>query len=152
SPSEFRAIVDSRARDYSILSANHGANNGDQRTAPAVPHQTDFDRDVALIYSEYSSALDQVRLTEDNADQLRALAALRGEVDEKRVSVPWLSKVQLLVLDGFFDFTPIQGEMLRLLIPQIPDVIVSLNNDDSNPEIFRPFAATIDQISSMGNF
>ena len=41
--------------------------------------------------------------------------------------------------DGFFDFTPVQGEILRQLIPRFPETIVNLNHDDSNPEIFIPF-------------
>src|SRR4030095_8078282 len=58
----------------------------------------------------------------------------------------------LLVLDGFFDFTPVQGEMLRLLIPQIPDVIVNLNRDERNMTIFRPFERLIDQLKSIADF
>src|SRR5262249_37757429 len=105
-----------------------------------------------LIYSMYSAALDRFGLTEDDADQLRALDVLRGEVAGKKVTVPWLAGVRLLVLDGFFDFTPVQGEMLRLLIPQVPEVIVNLNCDERNAEIFRPFSATIDQLSSIATF
>src|SRR5262245_54106463 len=100
----------------------------------------------------YSAALDRFGMTEDNADQLRALEVLRGEIDGKSVTLPWLASVRLLVLDGFFDFTPVQGEMLRLLIPQVPEVIVNLNFDERNAEIFRPFYATIDQLSSIATF
>ena len=67
---------------------------------------------------------------------MRALAVLKGELDGHHVNVPWLADVELLVLDGFFDFTPVQGEILRELIPRIPDVLVNLNHDDRNPEIF----------------
>ena len=63
-----------------------------------------------------------------------------------------VAAVKLLVLDGFFDFTPAQGEMLRFLIPSIPEVIVNLNRDEQNAEIFRPFAATIEQLGSIASF
>ena len=62
------------------------------------------------------------------------------------MTIPWLANVQLLVLDGFFDFTPVQGEILRRLIPQVPEVLVNLNHDERNPEIFLPFQETIDHL------
>ncbi|MFY9610501.1 MAG: PD-(D/E)XK nuclease family protein [Blastocatellia bacterium] len=146
SPKEFASIVEARARDL-----YPGA--GDEAEVPGtVPRQIDFDHEIALIYSAYQAALDGSRLSEDDADQLRSLEVLRGSLDGSRVSVPWLSQVNLLVLDGFFDFTPAQGEMLRFLIPPIPEVIVNLNRDEQNGEIFRPFASTIEQLNSIAEF
>ncbi len=142
SPVEFAAIVEARASDL----------HPGGETASAIPRQIDFDREIALIYAVYQAALDRSQLTEDDADQLRALDALRGELDGRPVRLPWLPDVKLLVLDGFFDFTPAQGEMLRLLIPSIPNVIVNLNRDERNAEIFRPFDSTIDQLNSIANF
>jgi ATP-dependent helicase/DNAse subunit B len=111
--------------------------------------QTDFDKDVALIYATYASILDQHQLTEDDADGLRALQILRGEAEQQ---LPWLGRIKLLILDGFFDFTPAQGEILRLLIPRISDVIVNLNKDERNPEIFKPFDETINQLGAIADF
>jgi hypothetical protein len=62
------------------------------------------------------------------------------------------ANVQLFVIDGFFDFTPVQGEILRSLIPLLPQTIVNLNHDDSNPEIFTPFQETIGQLESIAKF
>jgi ATP-dependent helicase/DNAse subunit B len=56
------------------------------------------------------------------------------------------------VLDGFFDFTPVQGEMLRQLIRQVPEVIVNLNSDERNPSIFEPFSSTIEQLKGITDF
>ncbi|HYT49487.1 MAG TPA: PD-(D/E)XK nuclease family protein, partial [Pyrinomonadaceae bacterium] len=132
--------------------------------------QIDFDREVALIYSAYSDALEKHGLTDEDADQLRALQILRGDVaqvvnlrlldrepeqsqiNNLRYSVPWLDRIDLLVLDGFFDFTPVQGEILKYLIPLIPNVIVNLNGDPRNPDIFRPFQSTIDHLTSIDEF
>jgi ATP-dependent helicase/DNAse subunit B len=139
---EFEAIVRARARDL----------NESLTDDATIPRQIDFDREMSLIYSVYSTALDCFHLTEDDADQLRALTVLRGEVEGKRIRLPWLEHVRLLVLDGFFDFTPIQGEILRLLIPQVPEAIVNLNGDERNPEIFRPYESTIRQLGSMADF
>jgi ATP-dependent helicase/DNAse subunit B len=146
-PAEFAAIVQKRLEE-------HGENSDESadRKQSTIRSQVDFDRDVALVYSTYCDLLDKNKLTESDADQLRALAILRGELDGRRVEVPWLANTKLLVLDGFFDFTPVQGEILRELIPQIPDVIVNLNNDEKNPEIFRAFDETIGQLKSMAKF
>src|SRR5205823_3005385 len=114
--------------------------------------QIDFDREVALIYSAYVEALDRFGLTDEDADQLRALQILSGEVAGRSVSLPWLERVELLVLDGFFDFTPVQGEILRRLIPSIPNVIVNLNHDRRNEEIFQPFQSTIEHLESVAAF
>ena len=147
-PADFDAIVRARVRDFE--QGERGNQAG--ASSPTIHLQRDFDREIGLIYASYWAALDRFHMTDDDTDQLRALAVLRGDVDGIQVELPWLSEIRLLVLDGFFDFTPVQGEMLRLLIPAIPDVIVNLNRDDENREIFRPFSQTIDQLYSMAPF
>jgi ATP-dependent helicase/DNAse subunit B len=127
------------------------------RPSPGAPQhllhrQIDFDREVALIYAAYSEVLERHQLTEADADSLRTLGILSGELNGQRVQVPWLANVQLLVLDGFFDFTPVQGEILRRLIPGIPEVLVNLNHDQRNPEIFLPFKDTIDHLNGIAPF
>jgi ATP-dependent helicase/nuclease subunit B len=114
--------------------------------------QIDFDREVALIYEHYSAALDRYGLTDEDADQLRALHAMRGAIEDQTACLPWIDKTELLVLDGFFDFTPVQGEILKCLIPQIPNVIVNINHDEQNPQIFQPFASTIEHLQSIAPF
>ena len=109
--------------------------------------QLDFDRDVALIYSTYAAALDKFNLTDEDADQLRALQIVRSN---GRLS--WLDEIDLLVLDSFFDFTPVQGEILKHVIPLISNVIVNVNHDDRNEEIFRPFQSTIGHLQSIAPF
>ena len=140
---DFAAVIEARANDLKSQVASHKS----QTTT-----QLDYDREVALIYSAYTAALDRVGLTEEDADQLRALQILRGELEGAEVSLPWLEQVELLVLDGFFDFTPVQGEMLRCLISAIPNVIVNLNGDERNKEIFQPFQSTIEQLKSISDF
>jgi ATP-dependent helicase/DNAse subunit B len=143
SPAEVAAIIAARTQDLAPQTT------GRER---AIALQVDFDKEVALIYSTYCGLLDRHQLTEADADQLRALSVLNGELDGHAVQIPWLKDVQLLVLDGFFDFTPVQGETLRRLIPRIPEVIVNLNHDDRNPEIFLPFQETVEQLSSIAPF
>jgi ATP-dependent helicase/DNAse subunit B len=158
-PDEFRRVVEGRETEIATETQSHGAGakgksqprKSDQASAP-LRSQLDFDREMALIYSAYVEALDRFGLTDEDADQLRALQALRGEVDGRKVFSPWLERVEVLVLDGFFDFTPVQGEMLSRLIPAVPNVIVNLNFDQRNEEIFQPFQSTIDQLKSIDAF
>jgi ATP-dependent helicase/DNAse subunit B len=140
-PAELAEILIARARDI-----EKGASQ------PRGVTQLDFDREIQIIYSNYAELLNQNQFTEEDADQLRALWVLRGLIDGRGVRVPWLSNVELFIVDGFFDFTPVQGAILRELIPRLPETIVNLNHDDSNPEIFIPFGETIGQLQSMATF
>jgi len=146
-PAELAEIVEKRIRDQAL-----GETTPPDRSAETISVQTDFDRDVAIVYATYASILQQKNFTEADADQLRALAILNGECEGRPVVLPWLREVKLLVLDGFFDFTPVQGEMLRQLIQRIPEVVVNLNNDDRNPAIFEPFSNTIEHLKSIADF
>ena len=140
-PAELIEILETRARDL-----EKGANEKRGIT------QLDFDREVETIYSNYTEILNQQQFTEADLDQLRALWVLRGLIDGRGVRVPWLANVELFIIDGFFDFTPVQGEILRQLIPRVPDVVVNLNHDDTNAEIFLPFGETIGLLQSMATF
>jgi ATP-dependent helicase/DNAse subunit B len=144
SPDEFRDAVEARRSESQVSSV--------KSPASSPKSQADFDRDVALIYATYSAALDQQGLTDEDADQLRALQLLRGDAGQTVNLRAWLNQIDLLVLDGFFDFTPVQGEILKYLIPAIPNVIVNLNGDARNPDIFRPFQSTIDHLTSITSF
>lgn len=137
SPAELSEIIAARVQDLTS-----------SELRPAS--QIQFDQEVALIYSTYASLLDGNQLTEADADQLRALWLLRDA--GSGIEIPWLRTTKLLVLDGFFDFTPIQGEILRHLIPHIPEVVVNLNHDERNPEIFLPFKETIEQLKGIAPF
>jgi ATP-dependent helicase/DNAse subunit B len=148
SPAEVAAIIATRTSDLT-----QDAGNTPKRKIQEVVHsQNDFDKEVALIYATYSDLLNRYQLTEEDADQLRALQVLNGELDGRGWKIPFLSNVQLLVLDGFFDFTPVQGEILQRLIPRIPEVVVNLNHDQRNPEIFVPFKETIERLSAIAPF
>jgi ATP-dependent helicase/DNAse subunit B len=157
-PAEFADIVANRVRDLGgggeVVSAQPPSQQRKKTSQPSrvVHPQIDFDQDVALVYSTYARLLEDNKLTEADADQLRALRILSGEIDGGPVRVPWLGNVKLLVLDGFFDFTPVQGEMLKQLVRQIPNVLVNLNSDARNPAIFEPFQNTIEQFKGIADF
>jgi ATP-dependent helicase/DNAse subunit B len=149
-PEEFQIAVEQRAAESAEDPQNESEPGSSAANSPRS--QLDFDREVALIYAAYAEALDRFNLTDEDADQLRALQILRGEVDGRSISLPWLNQVDLLVLDGFFDFTPVQGEILRQLIPAVPNVIVNLNGDAGNEDIFRPFQATLEHLEAIAEF
>ena len=155
---DFRKVVQERDADAQVQSPKSKAQSPAAKNQisdykfQSPPPQLDFDRDVALIYETYAKALDQFGLTDEDAEQLRALRALRQELETDAGGLPTLKEIDLLVLDGFFDFTPVQGEILRCLIPQVPNVIVNLNHDAQNEEIFRPFQSTIDHLQSIAPF
>src|SRR5712671_1485402 len=146
-PEEFQRAVEERAAESGI----EVSEQVDWKTS-SPRSQLDFDREVALIYAAYAESLDRFNLADEDADQLRALQVLHGEVAGRAVSLPWLDQIDLLVLDGFFDFTPVQGEILKQLIPMAPNVIVNLNGDSRNPDIFRPFQSTIEHLESIADF
>ncbi len=146
-PAEVAQIIKARSEDLSP-----GSPSPSDPITRGLHRQIDFDREVALIYETYSGLLERHQLTEADADSLRALTILNREPRDMRATLPWLGGVQLLVLDGFFDFTPVQGEILRRLIPDIPDVIVNLNYDERNTEIFLPFQDTIDHLAAIAPF
>jgi ATP-dependent helicase/DNAse subunit B len=146
SPAEVAQIIAERLSDSPDAIARQ---TGERQINRRLHNQNDFDQEVALIYATYSELLNRHQLTEADADQLRALTVLK---EEDGVRVPWLANVELLVLDGFFDFTPVQGEILQRLIPQVPNVLVNLNHDERNQEIFLPFQETIAHLSSVAPF
>ena len=148
-PDEFQAIIERRATDLNFEEKQ--AALVDELEIKTLPRQLDFDREIALIYDAYSKSLDRFLLTEQDADQLRALEVFQGEVGSREISTAWLEEVDLLILDGFFDFTPVQGEILRRLIPRVPNVVVNLYGDMENEEVFRPFAETVAQLRSMSD-
>ncbi|WP_058866462.1 PD-(D/E)XK nuclease family protein [Chloracidobacterium thermophilum] len=127
-----------------------------------------YERDVAQIMQCYATALnggipenslhqshtDQSpaateKFTESDADYLRAMAALDGSLDGLPCQTPLLDGVEWLIVDGFFDLTPVQGEILRRLIKRIPRVTFNFDDDADNPAVFAAVHETIAKIREM---
>ncbi len=127
-----------------------------------------YERDVARIMQCYATALnggipenspyqshtDQSpaateKFTESDADYLRAMAALDGSLDGLPCQTPLLDGVEWLIVDGFFDLTPVQGEILRRLIKRIPRVTFNFDDDTDNPAVFAAVHETIAKIREM---
>ncbi len=128
-----------------------------------------YERDVAQIMQCYATALNggipekslpqphreqtpaaaMGKFTESDADYLRAMAALDGSLDGLPCQTPLLDGVEWLIVDGFFDLTPVQGEILRRLIKRIPRVTFNFDADADNPSVFAAVHETIAKIREM---
>lgn len=103
------------------------------------------DEDLAAIYEGYQQRLNARRLIDiDDAYGLVRDRLTRGDIP------PWLARVEWLVIDSFFDFAPIQDELLKQLAGLIPDVIVNLSFDPRNPSVFAPLQSTIEGLLPLG--
>ncbi|MBX7218465.1 MAG: PD-(D/E)XK nuclease family protein [Blastocatellia bacterium] len=148
----FRTIVEDRI--YKALESSPMPDSEDELQNGLPPDVDDaygYERDVALIYECYQRALHRNGLTEINEDHLRVLRVLEGEYEGTPCVVPYIKPVQMLVVDGFFDFTPAQGEILKRLIARIPEVIFNFDFDVNNVDVFRPIEDTIEHVEKMAD-
>ncbi|MCS7080635.1 MAG: PD-(D/E)XK nuclease family protein [Chloracidobacterium sp.] len=145
---EFARIVEQRiARHQESLPAP-------DPTGTQAPHPAEqvygYERDVARIAQCYAAALEIGGLTENDYDYLRAIAALDGELDGSPCRTPFLEGVEWIIVDGFFDFTPVQGEILRRLVARAPRITFNFDDDVDNPQVFAPVQETIAKVKAMG--
>ena len=112
----------------------------------------DYDKDTALIYEWYEALLDEHNLTDASRDYLRALEVLRGEFRGREVRVPFLDDARMLVVDGFFDMLPVHAETITVLLPRFEEVLVNLNFDERNPEVFAPFRDVVERFTITERF
>jgi ATP-dependent helicase/DNAse subunit B len=112
----------------------------------------DYDKDTALIYEWYEALLDKHNLTDASRDYLRALSVLRGEFAGREVRVPFLDEARMLVVDGFFDMLPVHAETITVLLPRFEEVLVNLNYDTRNPEVFAPFRDVVERFTVTERF
>jgi len=105
------------------------------------------DHDVALIYTAYARVLGEIAALDPDGAYRGALELFRQRSDLP----PWLRETRVLLIEGFFDFTPVQKKLLRYLIERVPETIVSLVFDPENPSVFQePLADTLRFLHSMG--
>ncbi len=123
-------------------------------TGERAPHPAEqvygYEQDLALIARCYSAALKAGGFTESDYDYLRAIAALDGQLDGRPCRTPFLESVAWVIVDGFFDLTPVQGEILRRLVARVPRLTFHVEDDVNNPQVFAPVRETVAKICAMG--
>ncbi len=120
-----------------------------------TPDPRPRDLDIATLYEAYQRTLDEHDLMDADEAAARALEGLRSRPDLS----PWLDSTATLYIDGFFDFTPIQNQLLRYLVERIPEVVVNLTHDPRHPSVFAEplqdtfrFFANVSQPLSVEHF
>jgi ATP-dependent helicase/DNAse subunit B len=160
------------AAEFTDIVENRIARLKESLPPPPSPQSAEqiygYERDVAQIMQCYATALNggipenslhqshtgqspaaTEKFTESDADYLRAMAALDGSLDGLPCQTPLLDGVEWLIVDGFFDLTPVQGEILRRLIKRIPRVTFNFDDDADNPKVFAAVHETIAKIREM---
>lgn len=104
------------------------------------------DEDLAETYQAYQNVLERNALMDNDEAYLLTRDLLIGRTQRPA----WLDRVQSLYIDGFFDFTPIQGQIIAQLVKAIPNVVVNLSLDERNPNVFVPVDETLKFFEKLG--
>lgn len=100
--------------------------------------QTQKDRELALIYTRYQQSLIRHDLVDLEGEGWLALKAAQEQRD-------FVRDVDLLLVDGYDQFTPVQAELLAWLSLQVREVVITLTkapgdrDDDAQATIGRRF-------------
>ena len=131
----------------------HGLDPAAYAKAAAAHDRAAEHRELAIIYAEYQRQLDAHALTDAEGRHIEARNRLAAG------AAPALQHFELVVVDGFTDFTHTQHELLselakradKLLItlPSDSDALVSSSNapaDLQPPDLFAKTAATLAEL------
>ncbi|MFQ5956500.1 MAG: PD-(D/E)XK nuclease family protein [Candidatus Brocadiales bacterium] len=113
-------------------------------TAPALQEKY---RALVETYSRFQETLKKERLCDE--DDILNAALRRLEAD---TSV--LREKDMLIVDGFHSFTPVEFRLLKILVQRIPNVYISLVLDLKSPDspIFQRCREVYEQLSPLGFF
>lgn len=112
-------------------------------------HQRNADVPAPAALSASANTSNAALFTENDTDYLRAIAALDGNLNGLPCQTTLLDGVEWLIVDGFFDLTPVQGEILRRLVKRVPRVTFNFDDDADNPPVFASVHETIAKIREM---
>ena len=116
----FQEIADTRGF-IEILAAliNELKQNGVDVQQFARAADSDKDRDIAAIYQQYQKTLRDSELVDIEGEGWLALATLRQKQDI-------VADVDLVIVDGFDQYTPVQAQLLAELARALPQVDITL--------------------------
>ena len=107
--------------------------------------QSPKDRDLALIYARYQAQLQQHELVDRDGEGWLALAVLQAEKGVKTGS-----DVDLLLVDGYDQFTPLQASLLMLVAARAKQALVTLATVPGRAHtVGRRFAEVLDQLRTF---
>ncbi|MDO8136508.1 MAG: exodeoxyribonuclease V subunit gamma [Candidatus Brocadiales bacterium] len=103
-------------------------------------------------YSLFQAALEEKKLRDEDDLLNLALETLERDDEGARCNVPLLSEKELLLVDGFHDFTPVEFRILETLIQRIPRVYITLLFDpkERNSPIFERSREVYDHLAAKG--
>ena len=111
-----------------------------QPEAYAAAALTDKDHDLAGLYADYQAILQQHDLVDREGEGWLALEALQAEPELG-------ADLELFVVDGFDQFTPLQARLLTLLGARAQESIVTLTTVPGQEEgVGRRFARALDRL------
>lgn len=108
------------------------------------------DRELAAIYASYQTSMQQLRLVDREGEGWLAL-----EMVEKHADL--VTNVNMLLVDGYDQFTPVQAAMLAALSERINDVVITLtkapgdNQDDPQNQIGLRFERAFSRLKEEHN-
>ncbi len=88
--------------------------------AAAHDHGAGKDHDIARLYAAYQETLRRNGLVDTEGETWLALARL--------YEINWNPHLELLIVDGFDNFTPVQAEMLRVIAARAARSVVTLSH------------------------
>ncbi|MFQ5863407.1 MAG: PD-(D/E)XK nuclease family protein [Candidatus Brocadiales bacterium] len=130
-PSEFRTKTD--------LLVSKGRLN-----TPAVREKYQA---LVETYSRFQGALESEKFCDEDDILNAALKRLKGDAS-------LLREKEMLVVDGFHSFTPVEFRLLKILVQKIPNIYVSLVLDLKSPDapIFQRCREVYEQLNPLGLF
>ncbi|MCD6326990.1 hypothetical protein J7M28_05505, partial [bacterium] len=132
-----RGVCRALGRFFATLGRHSHVNAGDARAAiEGILGKLDGKLDEALrLYEIYRRVLENNRLIDAEHAGILVCEAIRGR--DKGI-LRRLSEIELLMVDGFFTFSPLEQNLLLSLIELLPETWVSLDIDKrSSPEVFE---------------
>ncbi len=91
-------------------------------------------RDLLSVYTAYQHYLRQMQLFDVEGQMWQGRDDLKNAPDDAPNDAIGLGGIDVIIADGFTDFTPTQLEMLTLLVPRVRGMLITLPHADDPRE------------------
>lgn len=111
--------------------ARHSVTDPAQVAAAAgEAHPAKLD-EALLLYERYRAVLEKNNLIDD---ELAGLAVCQALANREAALTDYLGRIELLMVDGFFTFSPLEERLLLALIQALPETWINLPNSSEGAE------------------